>query len=419
MYLSENVEWLFRTLDSWSLQFGSGDATLDLILAASVVGVVFSLVSELDLGERNYADQISPDLVLEVGTESKGVVDRKVNVTPNVQLQTQLGRSRNAFWSRIKEALGGGSRVSEDTFEALEAALLASDIGPSITQHLMDSVLHDARERGVDFTLENLKGILEEEITKILSSQQQNNDELPPDSAGIIVIMIIGVNGAGKTTTIAKLANRYQKSGKRVLLVAADTFRAAAMEQLEVWGKRAGVPVFRGPDSAKPASVVFDGVKAGVDGKYDIVIIDTAGRLHTKTNLMQELEGITNSVRKVVPEGPHERWLVLDGTSGQNGLIQARQFHESVSLTGVIVTKLDGTSKGGVVVSVVGELGVPVRFIGVGEGPEDLQVFNAKDFAHALFGIKDDGLRSAEVDLFKRDQTEHGSVRRRKRENAQ
>lgn len=414
MYGNEYIDWLFQALDQWSLQFGSGDTTLDLIVVACVIGVVFSLVGQLDLAEVHVREGAGEDTAS--GEIDFGSTVSEVPVSaekPKVQLQSQLGRSRNAFWSRIKEALGGGSRLTGETFDVLEAALLASDIGPGITQHLMDSVLDHAKEGGVEFSIENLKRVLEDEITKILSQNEGNSQELAAATSGVAVIMIIGVNGAGKTTTIAKLANRYQKMGKRVLLVAADTFRAAAIEQLELWGKRSGVPVFRGPDSAKPASVVFDGVKAGVDGRYDIVLIDTAGRLHTKNNLMQELEGITNSVRKIIPGGPHERWLVLDGTSGQNGLIQARQFHESVPLTGVIVTKLDGTSKGGVVVSVVSELGVPVRFIGVGEGPEDLQVFDAREFAHALFGIDDGGVQNKDVK-----QTEHGRVRRRKRGGA-
>jgi fused signal recognition particle receptor len=412
MYGNEYIDWFFGTLDQWSLQFGSGDTTLDLLLAVCVIGVVFSLVGQLDLGDGHHQDGVGVD-DLSGAQASAGTESPVATGIPKVQLQSQLGRSRNAFWSRIREALGGGSRVSGETFEVLEAALLASDIGPGITQHLMDSVLHHAKGEGVEFSIENLRRILEDEITKVLNKHGRNIEALAPATSGVTVIMIIGVNGAGKTTTIAKLANLYQKSGKRVLLVAADTFRAAAIEQLELWGKRSGVPVFRGPDSAKPASVVFDGVKAGVDDQYDIVLIDTAGRLHTKNNLMQELEGITNSVRKIIPEGPHERWLVLDGTSGQNGLIQARQFHESVPLTGVIVTKLDGTSKGGVVVSVVNELGVPVRFIGVGEGPEDLQVFDARDFAHALFGMDDGGVQNKDVG-----QTEHGSVRSRKRGGA-
>jgi len=409
MYGNEYIAWLFEVLDLWSQQFGSGDTTLDLVLVACVIGVVFSLVGQLDLGEQHGPEGLNEAKTSgeQPSTEASMSVP---TVTPKVQLQSQLGRSRNAFWSRIKEALGGGSRVSSETFDALEAALLASDIGPGITQHLMESVLAHAKEEGVEFSIQNLRRILEDEITTVLDKHGRSSEALSPARTGVTVVMIVGVNGAGKTTTIAKLANRYQKSGKRVLLVAADTFRAAAIEQLESWGKRAGVPVFRGPDSAKPASVVFDGVKAGVDGEYDIVLIDTAGRLHTKNNLMQELEGISNSVRKIIPEGPHERWLVLDGTSGQNGLIQARQFHESVPLTGVIVTKLDGTSKGGVVVSVVNELRVPVRFIGVGEGPDDLQVFDARDFAHALFGIEDGGGQSKDVKY-----TEHGSVRSRKR----
>jgi fused signal recognition particle receptor len=410
MYGSEYIDWLSGVFDQWSMQFGSGDATLDLILAACVVGVVFSLVGQLDIGARQYPE-VPADEKPSAAPISTGIAAESVSIAKQkLQLQSQLGRSRNAFWTRIRDALGGGSRVSSETFDALEAALLSSDIGPGITQQLMDSVLNYAKVEGVEFSIENLRRILEDEITTVLNRHGVNTEQVSSVTSGVTVIMIIGVNGAGKTTTIAKLANRYQKSGKKVLLVAADTFRAAAIEQLESWGKRAGVPVFRGPDSAKPASVVFDGVKAGVDGQFDIVLIDTAGRLHTKNNLMQELEGIYNSVRKVVPEGPQERWLVLDGTSGQNGLIQARQFHESVPLTGVIVTKLDGTSKGGVVVSVVSELGVPVRFIGVGEGPDDLQVFEARDFAHALFGIDDGAAQSKDPQ-----QTEHGSVRRRKR----
>ncbi len=197
--------------------------------------------------------------------------------------------------------------------------------------------------------------------------------------------MIVGVNGAGKTTSVGKLAHKFSQDGKRVLLIAADTFRAAAMEQLQTWGSRSGVEVVTGPDGCKPSGVVYDGLmKAKLDNP-DVILIDTAGRLHTKTNLMQELAGVRSTISKQYQDAPHETWLVLDGTSGQNGLVQAREFHQITPLTGVIVTKLDSTSKGGIVVAVVSELGVPIRYIGVGEGASDLRPFDGNEFAHALF----------------------------------
>jgi fused signal recognition particle receptor len=210
------------------------------------------------------------------------------------------------------------------------------------------------------------------------------------------VILVVGVNGVGKTTTVAKLAARYSKQGKRVMVIAADTFRAAAVQQLEEWSKRVGFTLVKGAENAKPGAVVFDGMAAAKDGSVDVVLIDTAGRLHTKSNLMQELEGVRNSIRKHVPDAPHETILVLDGVSGQNALAQAREFNGAVQLTGIVVTKLDGTPKGGILIAISQELKIPVLYVGVGEKAEDLIPFDADQFVDALLsdGNGDDGSQS-------------------------
>jgi len=199
-----------------------------------------------------------------------------------------------------------------------------------------------------------------------------------------MVVLVVGVNGVGKTTTVAKLAAQYTDEGKRVMVIAADTFRAAAVQQLEEWSKRVNFTLIKGPEGAKPGAVVFDGMAAAKDGAFDVVLIDTAGRLHTKSNLMQELEGVRNSIKKHIPDAPHETVLVVDGVSGQNALAQAREFNAAVSLTGIVVTKLDGTPKGGIIVAISQELKVPVLFVGVGEKKEDLVRFDPHEFVNAL-----------------------------------
>jgi fused signal recognition particle receptor len=406
-YLSTGLAYF----DLWSVQYGTGDANFDLIVIAGLLLVILSLIGAPAQAVNRQADSAGELTRKKLADkESEQSSDRVVALAPAAvgtkdRLLLQMKRSRSTFWSRIRDTFVGGDKVSSESLEVLESALLASDMGPVATMQLMEAVELEANNSESSFSVDSLQGVLEREIVKILDQPAALSDL---NSPGLKVVLIVGVNGAGKTTTVAKLANRFRKNDRKVMLIAADTFRAAAMEQLEHWGERAQVTVFRGPEGCKPAGVVYDGLKEALQENYDVAIIDTAGRLHTKSNLMQELTGISNAVRKLIPTGAHERWLVLDGTSGQNGLMQARQFHESVSLTGVIVTKLDGTSKGGVVVSVVSELGIPVKYIGVGEGPEDLQEFNAAGFANALFALD-------EVQDISSKKSEHGSKRVRNR----
>ena len=240
--------------------------------------------------------------------------------------------------------------------------------------------------------------------------------EIPADHSGPFVVMLVGVNGAGKTTTAAKLASQWKDEGKSVLLVAAYTFRAAAVDQLAHWGEKLDVEVVRGPENCKPATVVFDAMEVAMQKQVDVVIIDTAGRLHTKSNLMQELEGVKNIIKKARPMAPHETVLVVDGASGQNAVQQAREFHSSVALTGVTVTKLDGTPRGGTVIAIAKELGIPIRYIGVGEGEHDLRPFDGAAFIEAFFDAS--GLTFNEASADKEGLSENARKRVRKRRAA-
>jgi fused signal recognition particle receptor len=275
--------------------------------------------------------------------------------------------------------------------EELEAALLAADLGPGSVAALMEAVQASVRQSG-EADVASVRAALKAAIAaRLRVPTQQESRHLvqgvaSADGASPHIILMVGINGAGKTTTIGKLAGLYRRAGKRVVLVAADTFRAAAGEQLAIWAERVGADVIKHQAGADPAAVAFDGVAAARARKADIVIVDTAGRLHTKSNLMEELRKIHRTLGKGMPGAPHEVLLVLDATVGQNGLAQARQFHEAVGVTGVVLTKLDGTAKGGIVVAVAAELGLPVRYVGIGEAVEDLQPFDPDAFLEALLG---------------------------------
>lgn len=291
-----------------------------------------------------------------------------------------MRKTRDSLIGKI-EAVLTGTTIDEAALDELEEALLASDLGPVATQAIMDSARTTFRQRGAT-TVEAMRTLLANRIAELLVVPTPDR---PRPTAPPFVTLFVGTNGSGKTTTIAKLAKRYRDFGETVLLAAGDTFRAAAIEQLQIWGKRIGAEVIAHQTGADPSAVVFDACKAAVARQTNRLLVDTAGRLHTKSNLMEELKKINRVIGRAIPGAPHETLLVLDATTGLNALSQAREFHQAVALTGIVVTKLDGTAKGGAVVGIARDLQVPVRFVGVGESPEDLQPFNPQEFAAALF----------------------------------
>lgn len=295
------------------------------------------------------------------------------------KLKKGLSKTKASFDEKINNVFKHFRKVDEELLEELEEALILSDVGFETTNKIIDELRDRIKTNKIE-EADKVKEALSEIISNILS-ENDNSLKLTTNPS---VILVVGVNGAGKTTSIGKLAANFKANGKKVLVAAADTFRAAAIEQLEEWTNRAGVDILKRPEGADPAAVAFDAArKAKVDG-YDIVIIDTSGRLHTKKNLMEELAKIQRTVRKELPDADQEVLIVLDGTSGQNAVIQAKEFSKVTEMTGIILTKLDGTAKGGVVISICSELNIPVKFIGVGEKIDDLQEFDSKDFAKAL-----------------------------------
>ena len=300
-----------------------------------------------------------------------------------------IKKTKDGFFQRLSRTIAGKSRIDDSVLDAIEEALVASDIGVETTLKIVDSL--EARvERDKYLTYDELVEFLREEIGILLDVDGAAPAEEPLDlSKKPLVVMVVGVNGVGKTTTIGKLAARYKAMGKKVMIGAADTFRAAAVEQLEIWAGRAGVSIVKQGMGSDPASVAFDTVKSAVAKDMDVVLIDTAGRLHNRTDLMNELTKIRNVMRKVVPDAPHEVLLVLDASTGQNAYQQAREFSRATDITSLAITKLDGTAKGGVVIGIVDQLKVPVKFIGVGEGVEDLKVVDRKEFVSSIFSRED------------------------------
>ena len=299
------------------------------------------------------------------------------------KLKKGLNKTRENLTNKIEKIIIGYADIDDDLLDELEETLIMADVGVQTTDKLMTAVRKGIKKKEIN-TPEDLKPFLQKQIVEILTTGEEMDTTRVAEN-GPTVLLVIGVNGAGKTTTIGKLAAYYKGQGKSVLLAAADTFRAAAIDQLEVWGERTGVPVIKHEEGSDPAAVAFDAVKAAVARNVDILIIDTAGRLQTKSNLMQELEKINRVIGREIPGAPHETLLVLDATTGQNAISQAELFTKAAPITGVVLTKLDGTAKGGVVIGIKSQLQMPVKWIGVGEGVEDLRPFNAEDFAKALF----------------------------------
>ena len=305
-------------------------------------------------------------------------------------LDQGLQKTKMGIFEKISRAIVGKSTVDDDVLDGIEEALIASDLGVDTNLKIIDS-LQERVARDKFMNTEELNTILREEIEKLLDinpseeSDGSEEEKVFDFSKKPYVIMVVGVNGVGKTTTIGKLASRLKNSGKKVVLGAADTFRAAAVDQLVIWSERAGVPIVKQGMGADPASVAYDTLKSAVAQDADVVLVDTAGRLHNKVNLMNELTKIRNVMRKVVPDAPHEVLLVLDGSTGQNAYQQAKEFTKATDVTALAVTKLDGTAKGGVVIGISDQFQIPVKFIGVGEKIEDLQIFNKREFVASLF----------------------------------
>ena len=303
-------------------------------------------------------------------------------------LDVGLEKTKQSFFSKITRALVGKSKVDDEVLDNLEDILISSDVGVATTLKIIKRIEERVSRDKVVGTAE-LNGILRDEISSLLEENNSNkNGQLEitvPSDGNPYVIMVVGVNGVGKTTTIAKLAHQFKKSGKKVVLGAADTFRAAAVDQLIIWAERVGVPIVQQGMGADPASVAFDTLESAKSQNADVVIIDTAGRLHNKVNLMNELSKIKRVMEKIIPDAPHEILLVLDGSTGQNAFEQAKQFAETTAINALAVTKLDGTAKGGVVIGISDQMKIPVKYIGVGEKMEDLQLFDRKVFVDSLF----------------------------------
>lgn len=320
-----------------------------------------------------------------------GLFDKLFGKKEKESLDKGLEKTKENFFSRMTKAIAGKSTVDEDVLDNLEEALVSADVGIDTTLEIISRI--EKRVASDKYlNISELNRILQEEIQSLLveSQEQSYRDFDTPTGKKPYVILVVGVNGVGKTTTIGKLAYNFTRAGKSVLLGAADTFRAAAVDQLTIWSERAGVPIVKKDMGSDPASVAFDTVNSALARDVDVVLIDTAGRLHNKAHLMEELSKIKRVIQKVIPDAPHEILLVLDGSTGQNALEQARHFMAATDVTALAVTKLDGTAKGGIVLAIASQLQIPVKFIGVGEKMEDLLVFNKKEFVDSLFNLNKD-----------------------------
>jgi fused signal recognition particle receptor len=316
-----------------------------------------------------------------------GLFDKLFGKKEKESLDTGLQKTKDGFFAKITKAIAGKSTIDEEVLDQLEEALISADVGIETTLSIIDHITKKvAKEKYVNTT--ELNKLLQGEIQNMLADTPGNTQDFElPANKKPFVLLVVGVNGVGKTTTIGKLAHNFKRAGKDVVLGAADTFRAAAVDQLTIWSERVGVPIVKQAMGSDPSAVAFDAVKSAVSRQADIVIIDTAGRLHNKSHLMEELSKIRRVIQKVIPEAPHEVLLVLDGSTGQNAIEQARQFTAATAVSALAITKLDGTAKGGVVLAIANQFNIPVKYIGVGEKMEDLLLFNKYEFVDSLFKL--------------------------------
>ena len=295
-----------------------------------------------------------------------------------------MTKTRSSFSERVNDLVARYRKVDEDFFDELEEILIGADVGVSTVMELIDELKMEVKRRNIQDT-KDVQAVISEKLVEIYQEGDMPSAELNLQTEGLSIVLIVGVNGVGKTTTIGKLANKLKNEGKSVLLAAGDTFRAGAIEQLEVWGGRVGVDVIKQSEGSDPAAVMFDAVQAAKSRNVDVLLCDTAGRLQNKVNLMKELEKVKRVIERELPGAPHEVLLVLDATTGQNALAQAKTFSEATDVTGLVLTKLDGTAKGGIVLAIRKELNIPVKFVGLGEKVDDLQEFNAEQYVYGLF----------------------------------
>lgn len=319
-----------------------------------------------------------------------GFFGKLFNKEKKEKLDAGLEKTKQGVWSKITRAIAGKSKIDDDVLDNLEESFITSDVGVDTTLKIIDRI-RDRVARDKYVNTDELSKLLGEEISAMMVKPQEDSvvrEDFTVEKTGVpYVIMVVGVNGVGKTTTIGKLASQFKKAGNKVVLGAADTYRAAAIEQLDIWGERVGVPVIKQKMGSDPAAVAFDTVQSAKAQGADVVIIDTAGRLHTKKGLMDELTKVKNVMKKEIPEAPQEVLLVLDGSTGMNAFEQAKQFVAATEVNALAITKLDGTAKGGVVIGISDQFQIPVKYIGLGEGVDDLQVFNAEEFVGTLFSI--------------------------------
>lgn len=320
-----------------------------------------------------------------------GFFGKLFNREKKEKLDEGLQKTKEGVWGKITRAIAGKSKIDDDVLDNLEESFITSDVGVETTLKIIDRI-RDRVARDKYVNLEELNKLLGEEITEMLAKPEEDGivgEDFSVKKTGVpYVIMVVGVNGVGKTTTIGKLASQFKKAGNKVVLGAADTFRAAAISQLEIWGERVGVPVIKKDMGSKPSAVAYDTMSYALEHNADVVIIDTAGRLHNKINLMNELTNIKTSISKLVPQAPQEILLVLDGSTGMNAFEQAKQFVAATEVNALAITKLDGTAKGGVVIGISDQFKIPVKYIGIGEGIDDLQVFNPEAFVATLFNLE-------------------------------